>query len=185
MQLWKPLSLLMAKRWIWKAAIAGLCGNLTHTLLMLGKAKLGILEAFQPYQSLQIALSYSTGGYVHPLVPWLLSYINGSTAAGLIFANLYQHLPGNSGPIKGFIAGVFGWLVMDLIFFPLLGLGPFAMQIGLGPWPALFSLGMMLAYSIVLGLVYSMFDAGEDFSGERLRRLSPSRLSSGFRRFAR
>jgi hypothetical protein len=162
LQLGKPLGFLTAKGWIWKAAIAGLCGSLTHTLLMLGKAKLGILESFQPYQSLQIALGYWTGEHIHPLVPWLLSYINGSTAAGFTFANLYRHLPGSTGPIKGFIAGVLGWLAMDLIFFPLLGLGPFATHLGLGLWPALFSLGMMLAYSVVMGIVYSMIDAGPD-----------------------
>jgi hypothetical protein len=72
---------------------------------------------------------------------------------GFAFANFYHHLPGDGGPIKGFIAGVFGWLAMDLIFFPLLGLGPFAVHLGLDIWPALFSLGMMLAYSIVMGLV--------------------------------
>ena len=170
-------NLLTAKRWVWKAAIAGLCGNLTHTVLMVGKAKLGILEAFQPYQSLQIALSYSTGDYIPPLVPWLLSYINGSTAAGFIFANLYHRLPSNSGPIKGFIAGVLGWLVMDLICFPLLGLGPFAIHVGLGPWPALFSLGMMLAYSIVLGLVYGMIDAGPDLTSVITKRLKSGAIA--------
>ncbi len=185
MQFRKLLGLLTTKRWVWKAAIAGLCGNLTHTLLMLGKAKLGILELFQPYQSLQIALSHSTGEYIHPLLPWLLSYLNGSTAAGFIFANLYHHLPGNSGPVKGFLAGVLGWLVMDIIFFPLLGLGPFAMRVGLGFWPALFSLGMMLAYSIVLGLVYSMIDAEPDLTAERnaIRRQAASLLD--LRRFVR
>ncbi len=166
-QFQKLLGVLTAKRWVWRAAIAGLCGSLTHTLLMLGKAKLGILNSFQPYQSLQIALSHSTGQYIHPLVPWLLSYINGSTAAGFMFANLYHRLPGNSGTIKGFIAGVLGWLVMDLIFFPLLGLGPFAVHVGLGLWPAVFSFGMMLAYSVVLGLVYGMIDAGPDLTAER------------------
>src|SRR6516162_10403296 len=138
----KPLELLKAKGWIWKVAIAGLCGSVTHILLMLVKTKLGILEAFQPYQSLQIALSYWTGEYVHPLLPWLISYVNGSTAAGFAFANFYWHLPGSSGVVKGIIAGVLGWLVMDLIFFPLLGLGLFATGLGLGPWPALFSLAM-------------------------------------------
>jgi len=59
---------------------------------------------------------------------------------------------------KGFIAGVLGWLAMDLIFFPLLGLGPFVMQLGLGLRPALFSLGMMLTYSVVMGAVYGMID---------------------------
>jgi hypothetical protein len=158
----KLLDFLRAKTWIWKVAIAGLCGSVTHTLLMLGKSKLGILESFQPYQNLQIALGFWTGEYIHPLVPWLLSYINGSTAAGFAFANLYRHLPGSSGPMKGFIAGLLGWLAMDLIFFPLLGLGPFATHLGLGLWPALFSLAMMLAYSVVMGIVYSMIDTGPD-----------------------
>ena len=159
-QFQKLPAFLAAKGWFWKVAIAGLCGIVTHTLLMLGKAKLGILESFQPYQSLQIALSYWTGENVHPLVPWLISYINGSTVAGLAFANLYPHLPGRSGLVKGFIAGVLGWLAMNLIFFPLLGLGLFATHLDLGIWPSLFSLGMMLAYSVVMGIVYGMMDAG-------------------------
>jgi hypothetical protein len=184
-QFWKLLSLLTPKGWIWKAAIAGLCGSITHTLLMFGKAKLGILESFQPYQSLQIALGYWTGEHIHPLVPWLLSYINGSTAAGFTFANLYRHLPGGSGPIKGFIAGVLGWLSMDLIFFPLLGLGPFATHLGLGLWPALFSLGMMLAYSVVMGMVYSMIDAESDLTAVRNAVCRQAASFQSVRRFVR
>src|ERR1035437_10743632 len=56
------LGFLVAKGWVWKVAIAGLCGSITHTLLMFAKAQLGILESFQPYHSLQVALSYWTGG---------------------------------------------------------------------------------------------------------------------------
>ena len=142
-----------------KAAIAGLCGSATHSLLMFAKAQLGILESFQPYQSLQMALIYWTGDYVHPAVPWLISYLNGSTLASFAFARLYRHLPGNSGPIKGLISGVLGWLAMDLICFPLLGLGPFATQVGLGLRPAMFSLLMVLTYSIAMGSVYSTIGA--------------------------
>jgi hypothetical protein len=141
-----------------KAAIAGLCGSVTHSLLMFAKAELGILDSFQPYQSLQMALIDWTGNYVHPVVPWLISYLNGSTLASFAFARLHRHLPGN-GPVKGFISGVLGWLVMDLVFFPLLGLGPFAIQVGLGLRPALFSLFMMLTYSVALGIVYGMIEA--------------------------
>jgi hypothetical protein len=154
----KLIGFLVKRGWVWKVALAGLCGSVTHTLLMFGKTQLGILESFQPYESLQMALGQWTGEYIHPLLPWLLSYLNGSTAAGFAFANLYQHLPGGSGPTKGFIAGVLGWLAMDLIFFPLLGMGPFATRLGLGLWPALFSLGMILAYSVVMGLVYSKIE---------------------------
>jgi hypothetical protein len=62
--------------------------------------------------------------------------------------------------MKGFIAGMLGWLVMDLLFFPLLGLGRFATSLGLGLWPALFSLGMMLAYSVVMGTMYGIVYSG-------------------------
>ncbi|WP_454616561.1 DUF6789 family protein [Bradyrhizobium cenepequi] len=153
LQAWK---LIETRSWIWKVPVAGLCGSLTHTLLMLTKTKLGILESFQPYQSLQTTLNYWSGEYVHPLLPWLISYLNGSTVAGFAFASFYRHLPGTSDPIKGFVAGVLGWLVMDVIFFPVLDLGPFATRLGLGPWPALFSLAMMLAYSVVMGAVYGI-----------------------------
>jgi hypothetical protein len=149
---------LMAKDWVWKAAVAGFCGSITHTILMFTKVRLGILEPFQPYHSLQVALTYWTGEYVHPIIPWLLSYLNGSTAAGFAFARFYRRIPGDSGPMKGFVSGVLGWLAMDLIFFPLLGLGLFATKLGLGLWPALFSLAMMLTYSVVMGTVYSMID---------------------------
>jgi hypothetical protein len=41
------------------------------------------------------------------------------------------------------------------------------MHLGLGIWPASFSLGMMLAYSIVMGLVYGMIDAESDLTAVR------------------
>ena len=152
------LGALPAKGWIRRSAIAGLCGSATHSLLMFAKAELGILQSFQPYESLQTTLSQWSGYYIHPAVPWLISYVNGSTAAGFAFALLYRNLPGNSGATKGLVSGVIGWLVMGLLFLPLLGLGPFAAQLGLGPWPALFSLGMMLTYSVMMGIVYGRID---------------------------
>jgi hypothetical protein len=49
----------------------------------------------------------------------------------------------------------------------------FAVQLGLGPWPALFSLGMMPTYSVVMGVVCSVFDAGS------VRILVPDRPAAG------
>jgi len=48
---------------------------------------------------------------------------------------------------------------MGLIFFPLIGFGPFAIQVGSGFGPALLSLGMTLTYSIVMGTVYSALNS--------------------------
>jgi hypothetical protein len=153
------------RSWIWKSAVAGLCGSAAHSLLMYIKARTGLLPAFQPYDSLQAALARLVGSDVHPWVPWALSFLNGSTLVGLTFGTAYRRLPGESGAAKGLMFGLIGWALMGLVFFPLLGLGLFAIQIGLGILPALFSLAMLLAYSIVLGMVYAVLnpvpDAGE------------------------
>ena len=139
---------------IWKAVVAGLCGSIVHSLLMYFKSWAGLLPSFQPYESLQTTLSHVTGTAIHPVVPWVLSFLNGSTVVGLIFGHLYRWLPGNAGAIKGTIYGVLGWAIMGLVFFPMIGLGFFALQVGLGISPALFSLAMLLTYSVILGIVY-------------------------------
>ena len=123
------------------------------------KSRAGLLPAFQPYESLQIALGHLFGSQVHPIIPWVLSFLNGSTIVGLLFGRLYPRLPGNNGATKGLTFGVLGWAVMGLVFFPLLGLGVFATRLGLGIEPAIFSLAMLLAYSVVLGTVYAALDS--------------------------
>jgi hypothetical protein len=150
----------MSGHWIWKAAIAGFCGSAAHTLLMYLKSRFGLLPAFQPYESLQAALARLTGGNVDPLIPWALSFLNGSTLLGFCFGRFYPSLPGGSGAAKGVAFGILGWAAMGLIFFPLLGLGLFATRLDLGLQPALFSLAMLLTYSVVLGIVYAALNSG-------------------------
>jgi hypothetical protein len=145
--------------WLWKAAVAGLCGSAAHSLLMYLKFRLGLLPSFQPYESLQLALGRLTGGSIHPFVPYLLSFLNGSTITGFSFGRLHPQLPGRSGAIKGLSFGVLCWTLMGLLFFPLLGLGVFATGTGLGIWPALFSLAMLLTYSVVMGVVYDALNS--------------------------
>jgi hypothetical protein len=145
----------MTQHWIWKAALAGLCGSAAHSLLMYLKSQAGLLPSFQPYTNLQMTLSHLVGSEIHSIVPWALSFLNGSTAVGFLFGRLYRWLPGNTGAIKGLIYGVFGWVIMGLLFFPMIGLGFFALRAGLGISPALFSLAMLLVYSVVMGIVYA------------------------------
>ena len=121
---------------------------------MYAKSRLGLLPSFQPYETLQTALGGIVGRDVHPAVPWALSFINGSMIVGFIFGQIYRWMPGHSGAIKGLIYGVLGWAVMGLVFYPLLGLGFFAFQVGIGIAPALFSLAMLLTYSVTMGVVF-------------------------------
>jgi hypothetical protein len=140
--------------WIWKSLIAGTSGTIVHYLFMYFKARSGLLPSFQPYHSFQLALSYWAGANVPAIVPWALSFLNGMAILGFLFGRLNRRLPGRNGLTKGLSFGVIGWVLMGLIFFPLIGLGPFAVGVGSGPGPALLSLAMVLTYSVVLGTVY-------------------------------
>jgi Family of unknown function (DUF6789) len=158
----------VARDWIWKTAVAGFCGSIAHTLLMYLKWRTGLLPDFQPYENLQAALGHLTGAKVASVVPWALSFLNGSTVLGFCFGRLYPWLPGESGMAKGVAFGVFGWAVMGLVFFPLLGLGLFAANVDNGIWPALFSLAMLLTYSVILGLVYAALNPQRETESPRV-----------------
>lgn len=158
------------KGWIARSLVAGSAATLVHFLFMYFKSRLGLLPAFQPYHSFQIALSRWVGSDVPAIVPWLLSFLNGMTLIGLLFGRVIQRLPGRSGAAKGLSFGVIGWLLLNLIFFPLIGLGPFAARVGAGIGPALLSLAMLLTYSIVLGIVYVALDqSGENCVQQNIR----------------
>jgi len=150
---------MIAKSWIWKSIVAGASGSAVHLILMYFKSRSGVLPSFQPYQSLQATLAHWVGTNVPAGVPWALSFLNGMTILGFLFSRFNQLIPGSSGVVKGLAFGVIGWIFMGLIFFPVIGLGPFAAGVGSGVGPALFSLVMLQAYSIVLGTVYGLLDA--------------------------
>jgi hypothetical protein len=122
------------------------------------KARAGILPSFQPFENFQAAVGYLFGREIHPQVLWLLSFFNGSTVVGLAFGYLYRYLPGGNGASRGLAFGLCGWLLMNTLAFPLVGLGLFANATGLGLRPALFSLAMLSTYCLAMGLVYGALE---------------------------
>lgn len=150
---------MIIKSWISRSVIAGLAGTIVHFSFMYFKSRIGLLPEFQPYQSFQAALSRWIGSNVPATVPWALSFLNGMTVLGFLFGRMNRLLPGRTGATKGVTFGLIGWVLMGLIFFPLIGLGPFAFGVGLGIAPALLSLAMLLTYSVVLGTVYATLNS--------------------------
>jgi hypothetical protein len=148
--------------WIWKSIVASGCGSLVHLLLMEFKTRTGLLPGFDPSTALEAALSRVLADAI-PLniAPWLFSQLNGATLIGLLFGRFFHLLPGGSGLAKGFILGVAGWLVLTMVLFPALGFGVFAFSLGLGVGPTVFSLAMVQAYSLVLGVVYAALQRRE------------------------
>jgi hypothetical protein len=143
-------------RWVWTSVVASGCGTLAHMGLMELKAALHLLPRFDPSSALRSTLSPLFADTTHLQAPlWLLSQLNGAFLIGLLFGRFFHRLPGRSGLAKGFLLGLAGWLLLGLALFPAVGFGPFAMSLGLGAGPALFSLAMVEAYSLVLGAVYA------------------------------
>ena len=145
-----------SKRWIWKSLIAGLSGSIAHSSLMYLKSRTGLLPSFEPYTALQISISNAIGTHLPLTLIWAFSFLNGAMILGGVFGGINQLLPGKSGMTKGLVFGFIGWLVMGLIFFPLIGLGPFAVRASESAF--LFSLAMLLIYSVVMGVVYSWIE---------------------------
>jgi len=138
-------------RWL----VPGTCGALAHTLLMYLKTRFGLLPAFAPYERLQAALSSLSGGDVNPVVPWALSFVSGATVLGFLFARLYRFLPGETGVVKGIVFAVLAWALLNVLLFPALGLGFFGVAAGSGAAASLFSLAMLLVYSVVAGVAFA------------------------------
>ena len=134
---------------------AGLAASAVHLAFMAFKSWAGLFPSFRPYDDLQHALNDWVGGSVHPSVPWLLSFANGTVVLGFVFARSYRQIPGRGGAAKGLVFGFFGWLLVGLVFFPLLGQGLFGFGAGHRLWPGLYALAMVLGYSVVLGIVYA------------------------------
>ena len=145
---------------IWRPLCAGLCGSLAHSGLMYSKSWFGFLPTFQPYEDLQQKLSSLLGSDVNPMLPWALSFLYGAVLLGFLFGRAYRSLPGDTGAAKGFWFGIMGWIFMGMVFFPIMGRGYFAVELNLGFQPAVFSLLMILTYSVILGVAYSAFACG-------------------------
>jgi hypothetical protein len=144
----------MIMRRIRNSLIAGLCGAAVHSLLVLVHGKTGPLPEFQPNADIERGLSWLVGGAIQPVIAWLLSFVSGALIWGFLLGQSYRFLPGKGPWQKGAFFGVFAWIVMGLVFFPLMDRGIFAIKLGLGMAPAILMLVMFLAYSVTMSLVY-------------------------------
>ncbi|WP_252511178.1 DUF6789 family protein [Phreatobacter aquaticus] len=143
---------------MWTSLVASLCGSLIPSALMFLKARLGILPAFQPYDSVQTTLVAAFGTGLPPSVLWILSFLNGAVVLGFLFGQAYRWLPGTCGATKGLVFGLTGWIAMGLLFFPMIGMGFFAAQSPAGAAASLLSLAMIVTYSVTMGMVYAALE---------------------------
>ncbi len=142
--------------------VAGLCGAAVHALLSLVHRRSGPLPGFQPGDDVRLFVSGLIGTEIHPALASLLLFVNAALIWGFLFGRLYRFLPGNGPWRKGAFFAVCAWGAMGLVFFPLVGRGPFAWRLGLGATPAALMLAMFLAYGLTMSFVYDLLERREE-----------------------
>jgi Family of unknown function (DUF6789) len=152
--------IMMAKNLL-KGVVAGFVATLVLSVLMILKARMGLLPGFNV-----IAMLAKVTGTGSPVVGWVAHFGIGAVLWGALFAWLDPNLPGGSHWIKGVIFGCGAWLLMMVLFMPLAGAGFFA--IGLGPRVAVMTLALHVIYGGVIGATYG-------FEQSAVTRSSPSR----------
>lgn len=140
------------------AMLAGVIGSVAHSMLMAIRDFVGVIPKFQPYDDMQRILHTVVGGAFSG-VTWTIPFITGALFVGFLFGRIYRYLPGNEFIGKGIFFGILVWLIMGLVFFPLVGHGFFAVGLGLGIKPAMLMFAMLVTYSLTMSAVYDRLNA--------------------------
>lgn len=131
---------------ITKGFVAGFVATIILSAIMIAKAALGLLPAFNAIAM----LAGIVGGPM--IVGWIGHFIIGALLWGGLFGLLYGAIPGGSGVVRGLVFSVGAWLAMMILFMPLAGAGFFGLGIGVPVIVA--TLVLHLIWGAVLGTTY-------------------------------
>jgi uncharacterized membrane protein YagU involved in acid resistance len=128
--------------------LAGLVATLVLTVILILKSNMGL------WPEVNIIRLLVNLGSIQTVAAWMDHFIVGVVVWGLMFGALDAMWDSRAYWLKGLVFGVFGWLLMMVLFMPLAKAGFFGSRIG--PTAALVTLGMHLVYGLVLGVVYGL-----------------------------
>lgn len=139
-----------------KGIIAGFAATLVLSLVMVVARVAGLLPQLDLIQLISAAAGVpgATG------TGWVLHFIVGTLAWGILFPYLRPLLPGRSRVVQGVSFSVLAWGLMMIAFMPAAGAGLFGQALD-GLMIPLATLVMHLIYGVVLGAVFAALTRGE------------------------
>jgi len=132
-----------------KGISAGLVATIVLSLLMIMKAKMGLM----PDLNVIKMLASKMGGAL--AMGWMAHVVIG-LGYGVIYSLFSNNIPTSSPVSKGMILGVVGWLMMMLIIMPMMGAGLFAQNMGMKA--PIMTLMLHLIFGAVLGFSFNKFN---------------------------
>jgi len=141
------------KQHLVKGMFAGFIATIALSVVMVLKTIMGMLPNMNAIKMLAGMAHGYLGLPMMPAIGWLFHFLIGSVIWGLLFALLYDRLPGRTATAKGIVFGTLAWVLLMLIVMPMAGAGLFGLHIGIGAPVA--TLVLHWIYGAVLGSVYS------------------------------
>ena len=131
-----------------KGGVAGLIATIVLSVMMMIKTKMGMMPELDIIHMLASKMGGATS------MGWIAHFILGIVVYGVGFSIFHKILPGNSLLVKGIIIGVIGWLLMMVVFMPMMGVGFFGLSLGI--MAPVMTLILHAIFGAVLGLSYKM-----------------------------
>ena len=127
---------------------AGFIATAVLSVVMLMKEAMGLMPQLNP-----VAMISSMMGASTPVMGWIVHFMIGTLAWGILYAILEPRLPGKSW-VRGAVFATGAWLMMMVAMMPMAGAGIFGMALGLGIMAPVATLLMHWLYGAVLGWTY-------------------------------
>lgn len=134
-----------------RGMIAGFIATLVLSALLLLKGSMGIAP------ELNIIRLLVSLGSIQEVAAWMDHFIVGVVVWGLLFGAYDAVAERPAHWLKGIIFGVFAWLMMMMVFMPLVKAGFFGSRIGI--MAPVVTLIYHLVYGVVLGTTYGLLTA--------------------------
>jgi len=129
-----------------KGITAGFAATVVLSALMVMKQMMGIMPELDVAQMLTSMLALPSVAF-----GWLMHFVIGSVAWGVLFAIVAPRLPGGI-IFRGIVFGIAAWLMMMVAVMPMAGAGLFGMQLGI--MAPMMTLVLHIVFGAVLGWVY-------------------------------
>lgn len=117
---------------IGKGILAGFVATVALSVLMVLKGMMGMMPNLNAIKMLTTMAHGYMGTPATPIIGWLLHFMIGSLAWGILFALLFAAIPGRSATVKGLIFATGAWLLMMVMVMPMAGAGLFGLHLGMG-----------------------------------------------------
>lgn len=134
-----------------RSMIAGFVATVVLSVLMLMKGMMGLMPELDVIAMLS-KMAEDMMGLGGAGLAWLMHFMIGTVLWGILFALLYEKLPGGGAVAKGISFGVLAWLLMMILPMPMAGAGLFGMNLGM--MAPVMTLGLHVVFGAVLGFVF-------------------------------